>query len=65
MRAQSNSILHYLFFIRIPSSLKEILAKHHSEDSNSLLDRIIKQVNKHIGANPMEDDFTLLVSRRI
>ncbi len=47
------------------SQLKDILSKHHSEDSSTLLNRIIKQVNIHIGANPMEDDFTLLVSRRI
>ena len=45
--------------------LKEILKKHHTENSNILLKRIFSQVKKHIGSNPMEDDFTLLVSRRI
>jgi sigma-B regulation protein RsbU (phosphoserine phosphatase) len=45
--------------------LKEILKKHHTENSNLLLKRIFTQVKKHIGSNPMEDDFTLLVSRRI
>ena len=45
--------------------LKEILKKHHTENSKILLNRIFKQVKKHIGSNPMEDDFTLLVSRRI
>ena len=45
--------------------LKEILKKHHTENSKTLLNRIFKQVKKHIGSNPMEDDFTLLVSRRI
>jgi sigma-B regulation protein RsbU (phosphoserine phosphatase) len=45
--------------------LKDLLKNHHSENSQKILDRIFSQVKDHIGSNPMEDDFTLLVSRRL
>ena len=45
--------------------LKDIVKKNRTENSQKLLEHIFSAVQKHIGTNPMEDDFTLLVTRRL
>jgi len=45
--------------------LKEIAIEKRNGKSQNLVNHILSRVKKHIGASPMEDDFTLLVSRRI
>jgi phosphoserine phosphatase RsbU/P len=46
-------------------ALKKIIGSGHRNGSEYLKDEIIRRVKKHLGQNPMEDDFTLLISRRI
>jgi sigma-B regulation protein RsbU (phosphoserine phosphatase) len=45
--------------------LKNILEENPSASSNRLKKEIITRVNDHIGTNPLSDDFTLLISRKI
>jgi serine phosphatase RsbU (regulator of sigma subunit) len=45
--------------------LKKIISHGHQNGSTYLKDEIIRQVKNHIGTNPLEDDFTLLISRRV
>ena len=47
------------------SRLKNILEENPSASSNRLKKEIITRVNDHIGTNPLSDDFTLLISRKI
>jgi sigma-B regulation protein RsbU (phosphoserine phosphatase) len=47
------------------SRLKKILIENPSAKSDQLKGEIITQVNDHIGTNPLSDDFTLLISRKI
>jgi serine phosphatase RsbU (regulator of sigma subunit) len=46
-------------------ALKKIISHGHQNGSTYLKDEIIRQVKNHIGTNPLEDDFTLLISRRV
>ena len=46
-------------------SLKKIIKSGHSNGSTYLKDEIIRRVKNHIGMKPLEDDFTLLISRRV
>jgi sigma-B regulation protein RsbU (phosphoserine phosphatase) len=47
------------------SGLKNTIKKSLSMNSDQLKQEIIDRVNDHIGAVPLSDDFTLLISRRI
>ena len=47
------------------AALKKLITTFHQNGSENLKNEIIRQVKNHIGVNPMEDDFTLLISRRI
>jgi sigma-B regulation protein RsbU (phosphoserine phosphatase) len=47
------------------SRLKKTITKNLSVTPDKLKEQIIEQVNDHIGAVPLSDDFTLLISRRI
>jgi sigma-B regulation protein RsbU (phosphoserine phosphatase) len=46
-------------------ALKKIITSNHRQGSALLKDEIIRQVKNHIGNRPLEDDFTLLISRRL
>jgi sigma-B regulation protein RsbU (phosphoserine phosphatase) len=47
------------------TALKKLIIDTHRKGSEYLKNEIIRQVKDHIGDHPMEDDFTLLISRRI
>jgi len=47
------------------TALKETIKESLSMNSDQLKQEIIDRVNDHIGAVPLSDDFTLLISRRI
>jgi sigma-B regulation protein RsbU (phosphoserine phosphatase) len=46
-------------------TLKKIIELGHHSSSAYLKDEIMRRVKNHIGIKPLEDDFTLLISRRI
>jgi sigma-B regulation protein RsbU (phosphoserine phosphatase) len=46
-------------------ALKKIITTSRHNGSASLKDEIIRQVKNHIGTKPLEDDFTLMISRRV
>ncbi len=46
-------------------ALKKIITSSHQNGSATLKDEIIRQVKNHIGTKPLEDDFTLMISRRV
>ena len=46
-------------------ALKTTIKESLSMNSDQLKEEIFKRVNDHIGAEPLSDDFTLLISRRI
>jgi sigma-B regulation protein RsbU (phosphoserine phosphatase) len=46
-------------------ALKKIITSSRHNGSATLKDEIIRQVKNHIGTKPLEDDFTLMISRRV
>jgi len=47
------------------SRLKEIVIKNHKNSVDGIKDQIFSAVKHHVGTNPLEDDYTMMIARRI
>ena len=47
------------------SRLKEIVIANHRKKVELIKDRIFTAVKQHIGSNPLQDDYTMMIARRI
>ena len=47
------------------SRLKEIVLKNHKTGVEAIKNQIFSAVKHHVGTNPLEDDYTMMIARRI
>ena len=46
------------------SRLKEIVIQNHSQSVEQIRDHIFNAVKHHVGSNPLQDDYTMMIARR-